>query len=64
MDPNVTLTAIRIAVRNNDKGRLKTAVKDLRDWIARGGFEPAWDSEFERDIVLMHLEPKNSQFTA
>jgi thiamine biosynthesis protein ThiC len=64
MDPNATLRAIRVAAHANDKARLKTAVSDLRNWIAKGGFEPEWESEFERDIVLLHLEPKNSQFTA
>ena len=44
MDPNETLRQIHAFLARGDEGdEVDTLCQDLFDWLARGGFEPAWE---------------------
>jgi hypothetical protein len=45
MDPNACYTRVIELLDEGDIFGAKEAANDLREWIARGGFEPAWTSE-------------------
>ena len=71
MDPNALLKNIRSVAAaswsdTQDEGweldDLGEMVDNLRCWIKSGGFEPEWDSEFERACVLKYLPPDHSRW--
>jgi len=42
MDPDATARLIAEALRRHDHESARSAAKDLREWLERGGFEPRW----------------------
>jgi hypothetical protein len=40
MDPNTTLFLVIDALRNSEKVRAVSNLRDLADWIEKGGFPP------------------------
>lgn len=42
MDPNACLRRWWLAVLSEDESEANEAYAALREWLARGGFEPAW----------------------
>lgn len=48
MDPQETLKRWREAVAEGDRSEAAEFAGYLRDWLARGGFEPTWHSPEER----------------
>lgn len=49
MDPNATLQAIEweldeVEKTGKDSPVIDDLVRGLRDWLAKGGFRPDWDS--------------------
>jgi hypothetical protein len=52
MDPDVCLENYRSALAEGDRCAAKEARGNLRDWLARGGFEPAWKSKRERNAIM------------
>lgn len=57
MDPNETLWEWACAVLSENRERANDAYFALRDWLERGGFEPAWEGRL-RDRGL----PRRKQF--
>ena len=47
MDPNATLEVFTKAVLEEDAEEAREAYENLRSWLERGGFEPAWGSGFK-----------------
>jgi hypothetical protein len=41
MDPNATVHMIREAVQDGDAEEAAYLRSELREWVARGGFEPS-----------------------
>ena len=42
MDPNETLRLLAIAILEENKSEACEHYENLKNWLARGGFEPAW----------------------
>lgn len=42
MDPNETLRLLAIALLEEDRDAAREHYENLRTWLERGGFEPAW----------------------
>ena len=51
MDPDACLARHWAALAEGDLAEAREAARDLKRWIASGGFEPTWDAD-ERAAVL------------
>ena len=45
MDPHATLERAMSAMRRNDAAEASAALRDLADWIDKGGYMPYMDAE-------------------
>jgi len=59
MDPQETLKRWRKAVAEGDRSEAAEFAGYLRDWLARGGFEPTWHDAKERAKFIS--EPRESR---
>jgi len=51
MDPNETLKIIIEELGNGNEAEAEYAIADLREWIAKGGFQPT--NKKDREIALL-----------
>lgn len=42
MDPDACLRRLEEAIEDGDLEEAKHALQDLREWLRRGGYPPAW----------------------
>mgnify|MGYP000968169432 CR=1 FL=1 len=60
MDPNETLKQLAFAVLAEDAEAAVELWKALKNWMARGGFEPAWTA-MTRSQFFREFNPKTGR---